>query len=99
MLKRQAALRGPPAAHGSKRRDDAALAEAGTDKFRILTAQAWLSNMANFAAMNAVRNAWVDPENPPSRACVSGDLFLPQALVEIVVTALIEERQEERRAV
>ena len=69
---------------------DAALAEAGTDKFHILTAQVWLSNMANFAAMNAVWNAWVDPENPPSRACVSGDLFSPQALVEIVVTALIE---------
>lgn len=69
---------------------DATLAEAGLDKYRILTAQVWLSDMANFAAMNAVWNAWVDPENPPSRACVSGDLFSPQALVEIVVAAVIE---------
>lgn len=69
---------------------DRQLAEAGTDRYRILTAQVWLSDMANFAAMNAVWNDWVDPENPPSRACVSGDLFCPEALVEIVVTAVIE---------
>jgi enamine deaminase RidA (YjgF/YER057c/UK114 family) len=70
---------------------EARLAEAGTDKRRILTAQVWLSDMANVAAMNAVWNDWVDPEIPPARACVSGELFRPEALVEIVVTAVIEE--------
>ena len=69
---------------------DRQLANAGTDKYRVLTAQVWLSDMANFAAMNAVWNGWVDPAIPPSRACVSGDLFCPEALVEIVVTAVIE---------
>jgi len=70
---------------------EARLAEAGTDMRRILTAQVWLSDMANVAAMNAVWNDWVDPEFPPSRACVSGALFCPEALVEIVVTAVIGE--------
>jgi len=69
---------------------DARLAEAGTDRYRILTTQIWLSDMANFAAMNAVWNDWVDPDNPPSRACVSGGLYRPEALVEIVVTAILE---------
>ena len=66
---------------------DTCLAEAGTDRYRILTAQVWLSDMANFAAMNAVWNAWVDPENPPARACVKADLARPEILVEIMVTA------------
>jgi enamine deaminase RidA (YjgF/YER057c/UK114 family) len=43
--------------------------------------------MDNFAAMNAVWNAWVDPENPPVRACVRADLAVPELLVEIMVTA------------
>ena len=47
--------------------------------------------MENFAALNAVWNDWVDADIPPSRACVSGGLYRPDALVEIVVTAVIEE--------
>ena len=43
--------------------------------------------MDNFAEMNAVWNAWVDPENPPVRACVRADLAVPELLVEIMVTA------------
>jgi enamine deaminase RidA (YjgF/YER057c/UK114 family) len=69
---------------------DGLLAEAGTDKYKILTAQVWLRDMALFSEMNAVWNAWVDAENPPSRACVSGELYCPEALVEIVITAVIE---------
>ena len=32
-------------------------------------------------------NLWVDPENPPARACVKADLARPELLVEIMVTA------------
>lgn len=60
---------------------------AGSDRSRLLTAQIWLANMAHFAAMNAVWNAWVDPKNPPVRACVRADLYRPEVLVEIMVTA------------
>jgi enamine deaminase RidA (YjgF/YER057c/UK114 family) len=63
------------------------LAQAGTDKSKLLQANLWITDMANFGAMNAVWNAWVDPENPPVRACVRADLAVPELLVEIMVTA------------
>ena len=66
---------------------DSYLAKAGTDKSKLLTAQLWITDMANFKAMNEVWNAWVDPENPPARACVKADLARPEILVEIMVTA------------
>lgn len=69
---------------------DGLLAQAGTNKDRVLTAQVWLRDMTLFQDMNAVWNGWADTAIPPSRACVSGELFCPEALVEIVVTAAIE---------
>jgi enamine deaminase RidA (YjgF/YER057c/UK114 family) len=66
---------------------DGYLAQAGTSKSNLLTANLWIKDMALFADMNAVWNAWVDPENPPARACVKADLARPQILVEIMVTA------------
>ena len=66
---------------------DGYLAQAGTDKSKLLQANLWITDMSNFAAMNAVWNAWVDPENPPVRACVRADLAVPELLVEIMVTA------------
>jgi enamine deaminase RidA (YjgF/YER057c/UK114 family) len=67
-------------------RIDQALARAGTDKSKLLTAQVWLSDMRMFEAHNEVWNAWVDRENPPVRACVRADL-VRMCLVEIMVTA------------
>ncbi|MEN9221292.1 MAG: RidA family protein [Thermostichus sp. BF3_bins_97] len=64
------------------------LAQVGSDKSRILTAQIWLKDMALFSAMNSVWNAWVDPANPPARACVNAELARPDLLVEIMVTAV-----------
>ncbi|MCH9669867.1 MAG: RidA family protein, partial [Gammaproteobacteria bacterium] len=56
------------------------LKEAGTTKSKLLTAQLWITDMANFGKMNAVWNAWVDPANPPVRACVRADLARPEIL-------------------
>lgn len=67
---------------------DGYLAMAGTDKSKLLQANLWITDMANFAGMNEVWNAWVDPENPPVRACVRADLARPELLVEIMVTAM-----------
>lgn len=67
-------------------RIDQALSLAGTDKSKLLTAQVWLADMRLFEAHNAVWNAWVDPGNPPVRACVRADL-VNSCLVEIMVTA------------
>jgi enamine deaminase RidA (YjgF/YER057c/UK114 family) len=66
---------------------DAYLTEMGTSKSRILQAQIWLSDMACFAEMNEVWDAWVDPKATPVRACVQAALASPDWKVEIMVTA------------
>lgn len=66
---------------------DALLARAGSDKSRILRAQIFLADIADFAAMNAVWDEWVDKANPPARATVQATLAKPQWKIEIVVTA------------
>jgi enamine deaminase RidA (YjgF/YER057c/UK114 family) len=43
--------------------------------------------MDMFTEHNDVWNEWVDPTNPPVRACVQARLVLPELLVEIMVTA------------
>jgi enamine deaminase RidA (YjgF/YER057c/UK114 family) len=68
-------------------RVDRLLKAAGTDKSRLLTAQVWLSDMRLFEDHNEAWNEWVDPKNPPVRACVRADLWRPNMLVEIMVTA------------
>jgi enamine deaminase RidA (YjgF/YER057c/UK114 family) len=68
-------------------RIDHYLAEAGTDKSHLIQAQLWIKDMALFADMNSVWNAWVDPENPPVRACVQAKLARPNFLIEIMVVA------------
>lgn len=65
------------------------LAAAGTDKSRILRATVWLSDVAHFEPMNAVWEAWVDPDNPPSRAAGIVPPAAPGYDVEIIVTAAI----------
>lgn len=50
---------------------DALLARAGTDKSQLLTASIWLKHIEqDFAEMNGVWNAWLDPANKPVRFCV-----------------------------
>ncbi len=69
-------------------RIDDYLGQAGTTKSNLLTANLWIKDMAMFRDMNAVWNEWVDPANPPARACVRADLARPEVLVEIMVTAV-----------
>ena len=68
---------------------DALLAKAGSSKANILQAIIWLDDMGNFAEMNAVWDAWVDPANPPARATGEAKLATPQYKVEIIVTAAV----------
>jgi enamine deaminase RidA (YjgF/YER057c/UK114 family) len=68
---------------------DRLLAEAGTDKSRLLAAQIFLADMADFAAMNKVWEAWVAPGQTPARATVEAAMAKPAYLVEIVVTAAL----------
>jgi enamine deaminase RidA (YjgF/YER057c/UK114 family) len=49
----------------------------------------WLADIADFEAMNAVWDAWVDKANPPARATSEGKLASPEYLVEIIVVAAL----------
>ncbi len=66
---------------------DRLLAEAGSDKSRLLSATIWLDDIADFGEMNAVWEAWIDPANPPARATGECRLAAPEFKVEIIVTA------------
>lgn len=67
---------------------DALLAKAGTDKSNVISTTIWLCSMDDFAEMNAVWDAWIDPANPPARACVeSPRLATPDFRVEMMVVA------------
>ncbi len=66
---------------------DRLLAVAGSDKTRILSAQIWLADIADFAEMNAVWDAWVPAGNCPTRAAGESKLAAPAYKVEIIVVA------------
>jgi len=68
---------------------DELLSAAGTDKSNLLTATIWLSDIGDFAEMNAVWDAWVSAGNTPTRACVESKLASPDFTVEIAVTAAV----------
>ncbi len=66
---------------------EALLAEAGSEKSKILSATIWLADMADFAEMNAVWDAWVDGKDAPARATGEAKLATPAYKVEIIVVA------------
>jgi enamine deaminase RidA (YjgF/YER057c/UK114 family) len=66
---------------------DLLLAEAGSDKSRILMAQIFLSDITDIAAMNEVWDAWVPTGHTPPRATVQAAMAMQSYKIEIVVTA------------
>jgi enamine deaminase RidA (YjgF/YER057c/UK114 family) len=66
---------------------DRLLAEANTDKTRILSATIYLADMKDYAGMNAVWDAWVPKGETPARATVEARLANPAYRVEIQVVA------------
>lgn len=68
---------------------DNLLAEAGSNKSNILSAQIWLTCIAHFAEMNQVWDAWVPEGHAPARACIEARLASPDLLVEIGIIAAI----------
>lgn len=88
----QVAAEGAPAAEqtsGILAKIDSLLKKAGTDKTRIVSAQIWLADMADFAAMNEVWDAWVPQGHAPARATGESKLATPGYKVEIIVTAVM----------
>ena len=68
---------------------DALLARAGSHKSKLLMCQIYLVDLADFAGMNAVWEAWVAPGQAPPRATVQAALARPGWKVEMVVTAAL----------
>lgn len=63
------------------------LALAGSDKTKILSATIYLTDIATFADMNSVWDAWVPAGHLPARATVEAKLASPAYKVEIQVVA------------
>ncbi|MBU3848879.1 MAG: RidA family protein [Candidatus Acinetobacter avistercoris] len=66
---------------------DTLLAQAGTDKSRLLSAQIFVKNLEDFPQINAIWVEWMKGCVPPSRATIQADLVNPAWLIEIAVTA------------
>ncbi|MEQ1901250.1 MAG: RidA family protein [Devosia sp.] len=69
---------------------DKLLAASGTSKSKVLSCQVILNNIADFAAMNSVYDGWIDPANPPARACIEARLAHPSLKVEIIAVAALD---------
>ena len=69
---------------------DALLTKAGTSKSKLLQTIIWLDDMANFAEMNSVWDAWIDKANPPARATGEAKLAAPKYKVEIIIVAAVD---------
>ncbi len=68
---------------------DALLAEAGSDKTKVIRAEIFLADIATFSQMNSVWDTWVPAGNTPARATVEAKLAAPEYKVEIVITAVV----------
>jgi enamine deaminase RidA (YjgF/YER057c/UK114 family) len=69
---------------------DRFLAEAGSDKSKILSVTIYLKDMArDYAGFNQVWDDWVAPGAAPARACVEANMYKPEVLVEITVVAAL----------
>ena len=66
---------------------DDLLAEAGSDKTCLLSAQVWLASIGHYAQMNEIWDAWVPEGHAPARACIEARLATPELLVEIGIIA------------
>lgn len=75
---------------------EALLAQADSSKYRILQTTIWLADMADFAEMNEVWDAWVPEGHAPARACGEAKLARPELKVELLVVAAAEPRSRER---
>jgi len=66
---------------------DNLLAQSNSDKSRILRAEIFLANMADYAEMNRAWDEWVIAGAAPARATVEAKLADPSWKVEIMITA------------
>jgi enamine deaminase RidA (YjgF/YER057c/UK114 family) len=68
---------------------DSTLAEAGTDKTRLLKVNIWLTDISTIGEMNAVWDKWAVAGKTPARATVEARLADPSWKIEIMVEAAV----------
>jgi enamine deaminase RidA (YjgF/YER057c/UK114 family) len=68
---------------------DRLLAQVGSDKAKILSAQIFIADMGDFAGMNVAWEAWVVPGQTPARATIEAKLANPGYKVEIMCIAAL----------
>ena len=68
---------------------EALLAEAGTNKSKLVAVNIFLPQIGDFDAMNRIYDAWVDPERVPARACVEARLADPDLRIEVTAVAAV----------
>ncbi|MBN66730.1 MAG: hypothetical protein CMM94_04080 [Rickettsiales bacterium] len=70
-------------------RVDEHLAEAGTDRTRMLSATLYIKDISRVAEMNEVWGEWLGDAPRPARTCVQAEMAKPNIWVEITVTAAL----------
>jgi len=71
------------------RQIDALLAEAGTDRSRLLSATVVLADIGEAAAMNRAWDRWLDRAAKPARMTIEAKLVDPRWRVEITGVAAL----------
>ena len=69
---------------------DALLEKGGSSRSKLLVMNVYLSNIADFEAMNRAFDAWVDTTNLPTRATVEARLASPDLRVEMTAIAAVD---------
>ena len=68
---------------------DKLLAEIGSNKSNILTAQIFLADMQDYAQLNQAWDEWVDRVSPPSRATVEAKLAVLVGKLKLLLLQLV----------
>ena len=66
---------------------EATLVEMGSDRSKLLSVTIYLTDMADFQAMNEVWDGWVDGPDAPARTTVQAALASPALRIEIAAIA------------
>ena len=66
---------------------DDLLKKGGSSKAKLLAVNVYLSNISDFAAMNAIYDAWLDTDYKPARATVETRLAVASLRVEMTAIA------------
>ena len=68
---------------------DQLLTEAGTDRSKLVSVTIWLKTMADFDGFNEVWDAWVTPNQTPTRACGEVRMADDGYRVELIPVAML----------